>query len=386
MKAFLAALGPPARAVPGSLARVAILLGTIAGPLLAQPASDAMLQETYREAEEAFREQRLRDAAEGFRKLARLSPDTAEIHAKLGLIFYLQGLFDQAVPSFRAALGLKPGLPNVDALLSVSLAGIGKFSEAIAGLEEGFSDPASPPDVRRLIGLELQRCYVALGRSQDAGLIVAKLGEMYPEDPEVLYHTGRFHADMAAAKMQRLLATAPNSVWGHQASGDALDSLGNHELAIVEYRKALAERPGQPGVHYSIGRAIQSSAGTAGTEADAMDAYRQELQIDPSNALAAYELGEILRKRAQLEDARGLFEQAVTHRPEFGLGRIGLGRVLRELEQPARARPHLEAAVRIAPLNEVARYQLALVYRALGELAAAEREMQAFQRLQQKGP
>ena len=165
-----------------------------------------------------------------------------------------------------------------------------------------------------------------------------------------------------------------------------MDSLGNHELAIVEYRKALAERPGQPGVHYNIARAIQSSAGAAGTEDDAMDAYRQELRIDPSNALAAYEFGELLRKRSQLSEARDLFKQAVTHRPDFGLGRIGLGRVLRELEDPAQARPHLEAAIRIAPENEVARYQLALVYRALGDLAAAGREMEAFQRLQQKRP
>lgn len=386
MKALLAVFVPVARSALGPFARIATLLGAIAGPFFAQPATDALLQQTYREAEGAFREQRLQDAAEGFRKLAELSPGTAEIHAKLGLIYYLQGLFDEAVPSFRAALGLKPGLPNVDAMLAISLAGTGQFSEALAGLEEGFSDLANPHDLRRLIGLELQRCYVELGRSQDAGRIVAKLGETYPDDPEVLYHTGRFHADMATAKMQRLLAIAPDSVWGHQASGDALESLGNHELAIVEYRKALAVRPGQPGVYYRIGRAIQSSAGAAGTEADAMEAYRQELQIDPSNALAAYELGEILRRRVQLEEARGLFEQAVTHRPEFDLGRIGLGRVLRELEQPARARPHLEAAVRIAPENEVARYQLALVYRALGELAAAEREMQAFQRLQQKGP
>ena len=367
------------------LARAVTLLGLFGGFLCGQPASDAILQRTYREAETAFREQRLEDAAKGYRKLAELSPDTAEVHAKLGLIYYLQGQFHDAVPSFRLALGLKPGLPNVDALLAISLAGIGKYSEALPGLEKGFADPANG-DVRRLIGLELQRTYVALGRDHGAGRIVAELEEHYPNDPEVLYHTGRFHADRATAAMQRLLDVAPDSVWGHQASGDALESLGNHELAIVEYRKALGKQPGQPGVHYSIARAIQSSAGAAGTEDDAMDAYRQELRIDPSNAMAAYELGEVLRKRSQLAEAREFFEQAVTHRPEFGLGRIGLGRVLRELEEPGQARPHLEAAVRIAPDSEVARYQLALVYRALGELAAAEREMQAFQRLQGKRP
>ena len=364
---------------------VAVLLGLAGGSILAQTVNDELLQSTYQRAEQAFREQRLDDAASGFRELAELSPNTAEVHAKLGLIHYLQGRFLGAVPSFRKALDLKPGLPNVDALLAISLAGIGKHLEAIPGLENGFEDPAND-DLRRLIGLELQRSYVALGRNDSAGSIVAQLGQLYPDDPEVLYHTGRFHADMATAAMQRLLAVSPDSVWGHQASGDALESLGNHDLAIVEYRKALAERPDLPGVHYSIARAIQSSAGAAGTEEDAMDAYRHELRIDPTNALAAYELGEILRKRSQLGEARDLFTQAVAHRPDFGLGRIGLGRVLRELEEPGQARPHLEAAVRISPENEVARYQLALVYRALGDLAAAEREMQAFQRLQQKSP
>ncbi len=372
--------GRVARRALGGGATLVVLFG---GFLFGQPASDVLLQSTYRDAETAFREQRLPEAADGYRRLAELSPNTAEVHAKLGLIYYLQGQFQNAVPAFRRALDLKPGLPNVGALLAISLAGIGKYSEALPGLQKGFSDPSNE-DLRRLIGLELQRSYVALGRNHRAARIVAELGELYPDDPEVLYHAGRFHADMATGSMQRLLVVAPDSVWGHQASGDALESLGNHELAIVEYRKALADRPGQPGVHYSIARAIQSSEGSAGTEDDAMDAYRQELQIDPSNALAAYELGEILRKRSQLTEARGFFEQAVSHRPEFGLGRIGLGRVLRELEEPLQARPHLEAAVRIAPDNEVARYQLALVYRALGELAAAEREMQAFQRLQRK--
>lgn len=367
------------------LPAVAIILGLAGGSITAQTATDQVLQETYQEAEQAFREQRLEDAATGYLRLAELSPETAEVHAKLGLIHYLQGRFHDAVPSFRKALDLKPGLPNVDALLAISIAGIGNHTEAIPGLEKAFSDPAND-DLRRLIGLELQRSYVVIGRNDSAGAIVAQLGELYPDDPEVLYHAGRFHADMAAAAMQRLLEVAPNTVWGHQASGDALESVGNHALAIVEYRKALAERPDQPGVYYSIGRAIQSSEGAAGTEDDAMDAYGQELRIDPTNALAAYELGEILRKRSELRKARDLFDQAVRNRPDFGLGRIGLGRVLRELEQPDQARHHLEAAVRLSPESEVARYQLALVYRALGDLAAAEREMQAFQRIQQNEP
>ncbi len=349
----------------------------------AQTPPDEMLRDTYRTAETAFREQRLGDAAIGFERLAELTPDTAEVHAKLGLIRYMQGRFNEAIPALGRALSLKPELPNVNSLLAISLAGSGRHREALPDLEAEFADPANG-NLRRLIGLELQRSQAALGRDDLASAVLSELAKLYPDDPEVLYHSGRFYADMATSAMQRLLAVAPESVWGHQASGDALDSMGNHDLAIVEYRKALGKQPLQPGVHYSIGRTIQASDGAAGSEDDAMEAYRQELAIDPSHALAAYELGETLRKRSMLEQAREYFSQAVDNRPEFALGRIGLGRVLRELEQPALARPHLEEAVRIAPDNEVARYQLALVCRALGDLAEAEHQMEEFRRLQQQ--
>lgn len=354
---------------------------TFSGDLLGQTGASSQLESIYREAETAFREQRLDIAADGYRELAELSPDTAEVHAKLGLIEYLRGRFGEAVPALRAALKLKPGLPNVNTLLSISLAELGQFAEALPGLEEGFENPADS-DLRRLIGLELQRSYSALGRQHDASRTMGKLSELYPDDPEILYHTGRFFADLAASSMRRLLDVAPDSVWGHQAAAEALDSQGNYDLAVVEYRKVLAEQPGRPGVHYSIARAIQRSGGKAGSEADAIAEFRDELRIDPSNALAAYELGEIYRKSGRLDDALELFRQAVRHRPDFGLGRIGLGRVLRELEDLSEARTHLEAATRLAPDNEVARYQLASVYRGLGDLDSARREMEAFQRLQ----
>ena len=377
---------PRLKAGVGKLfAAVALVSGMHPLGLSGQRPSSELLETTYRQAEQAFREKRLEAAAAGYEKLAELSPKTAEVHAKLGLIYFLQGRFGDAVPSFRAALGMKPGVPNVSALLAMSLAELGRHADALPGLEEGFENPAAK-DLRRLIGLQLQRSYLALDRVRDAGRIMARLSALYPDDPEILYHAGRYHADRAATAMRRLLDIAPHSVWGRQAAAEALDSRGNHELAIIEYRKVLAEQPGRPGAHYSIARAIQASAGKSGSQDDALDEYRKELQVDPSNALAAYEAGEILRKRSRLAAAREFFQQAVSQRPNFALGRVALGRVLRELDDPRQARTHLEAAVRLAPENEVARYQLALIYRALGDLAAAQREMQRFQQLQQGRP
>ncbi len=352
----------------------------VAGALVAQSVSNEVLQSAYQAAERAFQEQRLGEAAAGYERLAELTPKTAEVHAKLGLIYYVAGSFRDAVPTFRRALELKPGLPSVATLLAISLAQLGEYDEALPGLEKGFEQPADSA-WQRLVGLELQRVYVALDRTTEAGRITSRLTSLYPDDPEVLYHAGRFHADMATTAMRRLVSIAPDSVWGHQAAAEALESQGNYGLAIVEYRKAMEKQPGRPGVHHSIARAMQASEGQAGTDLDALDEFRNELHVDPSNALAAYEAGEILRKASRHQEARAMFDQAVAHRPGFGLARVGLGRVLRELEEPEDARVHLEAAVRLMPENEVARYQLALVYRTLGDLGGAQREMGEFQRL-----
>ena len=63
--------------------------------------------------------------------LRRLSPGTAEVHARLGLIYFQQGKFAEAVVPLREALRLKPDLPKLDALLAMSLSELGKYEEAL---------------------------------------------------------------------------------------------------------------------------------------------------------------------------------------------------------------------------------------------------------------
>ncbi len=360
------------------LAGILFLLATTW--LFAQQASQEVAQSTYQQAEKAFQEQRLSDAAEGFAKLAELVPKTAEVHAKLGLIYYLMGRFGDAVPAFQKALDLKPELPNAGTLLAICLAELGRYQEALPALEHGFENPPDK-DFGRLIGLELHRSYVGLERHDKAAMVAIRMGGMFPDDPEVLFEMGRYYGDLAAQTMRRLSEIAPDSVFGHQAAGEAHESRRDYGLAVEEYRKALALAPRRPGLHFRIGRAIQLSAGQAGSLDDALREFQNELQIDPSHSLAAYEIGEIYRRRSQLAEARGFLEQAVTHRPDFEEARIALARVLRELNEPQEALPHLETAVRLNANNEVSRYQLALVYRALGDGPAHERELREFQRL-----
>ncbi len=237
----------------------------------------------------------------------RCEPERAEVHARLGLIYFQQGRFADAVPSLRRALALTPALPNLGALLAMSLSELGHHQEAVAGLEEAFRPSAGDRALRRLVGLHLQRTYTDLDRDGDAVAVALELSRSYPDDPEVLYHTGRLFGNYAYLQTTKLARVAPDSPWLHQAAGEANESQGLLDQAIAEYRQVLVKAPKRPGLHFRIGRVLLTRAaqgnGDVAAEADAAAEFEQELRIDPTNANAAYELGELQRKSGKLDEA-----------------------------------------------------------------------------------
>jgi tetratricopeptide (TPR) repeat protein len=346
-----------------------------------------LLQKYSEAGERALAEHRYEDAETAYEKLRELSPATAEVHAGLGLIYSQQRKYAQAVAALRQALKLKPALPGTDVLLAMCLSELGQFQEALPGLRKGFRQTADAP-LRRLTGLQLQRAYTGLLQDDKAVEVALELYRLYPDDPEVLYHAGRLFSNYAYLATLRLARVAPASAWMHQAAGEANESQGLGDAAIREYRQVLTLDPGRPGIHFRLGRVLLSRAGQPGSDADAQRSraeaaseFEQELGLDPTNASAAYELGEMQRQSGQLDKARELFEAAVGHYPEFEEAQVGLGRVLIALAKPELALPHLRKAVALNPGSEVPQYQLSLAYRALGNTAEQQKALAEFQRL-----
>lgn len=364
----------------------------LAAALAQSQTPDAERLDRYaQEAQRALAERRYDDAARGFEKLRELSPQTPEVHAQLGAVYFQQHAFAKAVPTLRQALKLKPGLSNVDVLLALCLSELGQFKEALPGLRKAFKQTVDVP-LRRLAGLQLQRAYSGLEQDDRAVEVALDLRRLYPEDPEVLYHGGRLFANFAYLQTVNLQKIAPDSVFSHQAVGEAYESQGHFDVAIREYRKVLALAPGRPGIHFRIGRSLLSRARTqfgadeSSTRMEAVKEFEEDLRVDPTSANAAYELGEIHRQAGQVAKAAELFARAVLHYPDFGEAQIGLGRVLRDLGKPGEALPHFEKAVALNPGSEVAYYQLAQCHRALGNRAEQANATAEFLRLRSRKP
>jgi tetratricopeptide (TPR) repeat protein len=335
----------------------------------------------------AIAERRWQEAAAIYEKLRGLVPDTPEVHAQLGMIYFQMRDFGRAVTTLERAKELKSAIPNVEILLAMSLSEVGRYEEALPGLRKGFTQ-SSDSMQRRVTGLQLQRSLSGLGRDADAVEVALELSRLFPKDPEILYHTGKLFSNYAYLLTTRLADVAPTSTWMYQAAAEANESLANYDAALADYQKVLELAPNRAGIHYRLGRVHLARArpplAAADAEANAIREFEAELRGDPSNADAAYELGELRRKAGDLDGARVLFAQAVEHYPDFQQGLVGLGRVLIAQGEAARGLPHLKKAVSLDPRDDAAYFQLWQAHRALGQAEAAGKAQAEFQRLRAK--
>jgi tetratricopeptide (TPR) repeat protein len=333
--------------------------------------------------QQALAEEHYGEAEGNFKKLAELDPQIAEIHATLGLVYFQEKKFDQAIPELRRALKLKPALTKASTLLAMSLSETGEYKEAIPGLEKGFQH-ASDPTTKRMCGLQLMRSYTGLQRDQEAVNIALQLGQLYPNDPEILYHTGRVYGNYAYLTMHKLEMVAPTSLWRHQAAAEAFESQGSTNEAVGQFREVLKIDPQRVGVHYRIGRTLLArwQLNHSGDDRDqAVQEFEQELQVDQGNANAMYELAEIHRQKNELEQAQQFFSSAIRYYPDFEEAQVGLATTLMAQQKPDLALPHLQKAVTLNADDEVAWYRLSQVNRALGNKDEQQKALAQFQRV-----
>jgi predicted Zn-dependent protease len=322
-------------------------------------------------------------AQESFEKLAKLEPGIAEVHATLAVIYFKRRAYEDAVREIHTAQKLKPSLPKLDSLMGASLAELGRFKEALPGLEKGFKQTADV-EIRRMCGMQLLRVYTGLDRNPEAVETALALNRFYPDDPEVLYNTSRIYGNYTYLTMEKLRDKAPDSVWMLQAAGEAHESEKDYEAALQSFDHVLKLEPRRPGVHYKMGRVYLrrfQESHDAKDQGFAADQFRAELETDPQNGNALYELAQLDHEGGRLEVSRKEFEALVAARPEFEQARVGLAAVLVESDAVKLAVPQLQHAVELDPNDEVAWYRLSQALRTIGDTDAQKKAMAAFRKV-----
>jgi tetratricopeptide (TPR) repeat protein len=365
------------------ISRLFLIVFLLFGAGLGAPSQQTDTQDLEKYSDEAREAMGARDwarAAAALEHLKALSPNSAEVHANLGLAYYSSNRVGAAAQEFEKALELKPDMERVPLMLALCDAELGRMQPAVKVIEAEWKRPTNL-QLRRVVGLDLLRVYSGLGQYSQAAELGEHLVSEFPNDAQILYEVSHLHADRSYQLMNRLRTAAPDSYWYHFAMGQVHESMQHFDLAIEEYRKATQLDGTLPEVHYRLGRAILASSKGDRAVAEAEGEFRRELTISPDHPDAHFELGEIARERGQMEQAAKELSVAVRLNPQFFEAQIALGRTLLKQGKTRDAIGPLEKAVGLDPENSTPHFLLANAFRSLGDSARASAEFTKVQQL-----
>jgi tetratricopeptide (TPR) repeat protein len=359
----------------------AALLGRAQTGAAGSHASAGQAGEEQRLASEAQAALSARDfpkAVAALEQLARLAPQVGEIHANLAAACYSAGRLDEAIREAQTALKLKPSLLNAHYFLGLSLAETGHCGEALPYLAKDY--PRAPASALKLqLGEDGLRCGMATAEDGSAVDFARDLSHDFPDNAEALYLTSHAYSELATRASQRLLEKAPGSVQAHRMTAEVYEMQGKLKDAADEYRKVLAIKPDEPGIHFALGRILLEGTPSADATEQARQEFEDELKVDPASVAAEEQLGEMAWEARQWNDAIARFQEALKIDPDAEAALVGLGKALVSAGRAPDAVMPLQKAVHLDPSDPTGHYQLSFAYRHVGRDSDAEKEMALYQ-------
>jgi tetratricopeptide (TPR) repeat protein len=136
--------------------------------------------------------------------------------------------------------------------------------------------------------------------------------------------------------------------------GAALQIQGKDSLAAL--RNAAERLPGDAVAHYNLGNVLYER----GLLSEAEASFRRALRIGPKNADAHVNLGKTLQDMGRVEEAADCYRQAIRIRPDHAEAHNNLGEALMEAGQIGEAGASFRQSLRIRPDYLKVRLSLAL--------------------------
>lgn len=247
-------------------------------------------------------------------------------------------------------------------------------ANTIAQIDEQFLDAYS--FLRAGMANERTGNYADAVESYKKGL------EAEPENVEILNSMGfsLFQLgknDEAVASLEKALAIDPKHYKAHNNMALASIDMGELELAEIHYRESLAIEP-QASIYNDLGYVLELQ----GMAEDAIEAYRNALELDPDSATSHYNLATHLARQNAYNDAEAHLRAALKTRQDAKVY-TGLGAVLWQQGKADEAVQTLQLAVKENPKHAAAADTLGKI---LLEQGKFEQAASTYQTLAQAQP
>lgn len=330
---------------------IPLMGGILAGQT--KPAPEALLKE----AESYHRAGKLEQAVDNYRLFLKQYPDVAPVRSNLGAVLVAAGRYEEAIVEYKRALQLQSH-PQIRLNLALAYYKALQLNEAVGELLPLHA--ADPGSLK--IALLLGDCYFRLGEFKNAVELLEPLEATHPDEQGLIYLLGMaLIRDGQLSKGEVLV----DKILRHGNSAEAHLMLGAARLAIFDVSGAFDElsvavklNPKLPSGHYLFGTALL----TLGRRDEALQAFREELAIDPNDFGSNLYLGVLLNQSENFKEAMTYVARALQVRPgdpaaryQVAIAEMGMG----NLEQ---GRKSLEALVKDNPTFLDAHVSLARLY------------------------
>jgi tetratricopeptide (TPR) repeat protein len=314
-------------------------------------------QELLDKAVAAQRSGHLDEAVRTYRTLLEKYPNIPEIRSNLGAALAGMGRYSDAVAEYKRALELKPD-PGVRLNLALAYYKAEQLPLAVETLKKVREEA---PENQQVLTV-LADSYLRLGQNKEVIELLSPVQHRDPENKAFTYLLGTaLVRDGQAANGQVIIDKILKD--GDSAEARLLMGITKFMVkdfagALADFQKAIDLNPELPDLYSYYGLALL----TTGDQAGASKAFEQELQRDPNNFDANLRLGVLLRQDQANDEALKYFQHALQVRPgDFGVRyQIACVELAKRDLEPARR--DLEALVREAPEFTEAHVTLATVY------------------------
>ncbi len=184
--------------------------------------------------------------------------------------------------------------------------------------------------------------------------------------------------DGARECFARAYGVAADSAAAHLLAAQMMIRVEQEAMAEAELKQALAKDPKLPQVHLLLGQ----QALFRGRLEEALTLTRQELDVNPGNAMAWAQLGDAYSRQQRWDEATAALQKSIWINPYYSAPYILLGRAYMKKNQPSTAEGMLRRALSYDPNNKSAHYLLGQVLQRLGREDEARREMDTAATLQ----
>lgn len=315
------------------------------------------------------------EAEAAWSALSKAHPTNSEPFAHLGLLEARQEHYTQAIALYRKAMTLKPAIPGLRLDLGLAYFKDGQYKQAIQTFTPLLKQQSpSSPEIERLTVL-LGMAHYGLGEYAAAVPFLKKASSIDAQNLPLLLTLA--HSCLLSKQypcvldaFHRMVALNAESAEADMLVGEALDEMKDPIGATREFRAAVQANPKEPNSHFGLGYLLW----TQKQYQEAAQEFQAELDNTPDYTQAMLYLADADIQMNRMEGARPLLEKLVKSNPQISMGRLDLGIVYAETGRREDAMRELKAAAALKPGDVNVHWRLGRLYRAMGKAAEAKAE------------